>query len=143
MNVEVVKNRISRVLRVDSIDSTEYDFLATHVPFRRINVITHHGSIPEEIEKTEEEVYRDIFVNTDSNEHQFIIVEGSSGAGKSHFIRWLNARLNVNDLRNDVVLLIRRSDNTLKGTIRQLLEINEVKRMIKAKNLAGIRLNGL
>ena len=129
MNVEVVKNRISRVLRVDSIDSTEYDFLATHVPFRRINVITHHGSIPEEIEKTEEEVYRDIFVNTDSNEHQFIIVEGSSGAGKSHFIRWLNARLNVNDLRNDVVLLIRRSDNTLKGTIRQLLEINEVKKI--------------
>ena len=35
MNVEVVKNRISRVLRVDSIDSTEYDFLATHVYQRK------------------------------------------------------------------------------------------------------------
>ena len=29
--------------------------------------------------------------------------------------------------RNDVILLIRRSDNTLKGTIKQLLEIDEIK----------------
>lgn len=130
MNAEIVKKRISRVLRVDSIDSTESDFLATHVPFRSINVVVRRGNNPDEIEKTEEEVYKDLFVDADSNEHQFVIVEGSSGAGKSHFIRWLNARLSISDSHNDdVVLLIRRSDNTLKGTIRQLLEIKDIKKI--------------
>lgn len=35
--------------------------------------------------------------------------------------------LSTNEEKDDAVLLIRRSDNTLKGTIRQLLEIKEVK----------------
>ena len=54
------------------------------------------------------------------NEHQLIVVDGSSGSGKSHFIRWIEAKLSVLDFQNDVVLMIRRSDNTLKGTIKHL-----------------------
>ena len=65
MNAEIVKKRISRVLRVDSIDSTESDFLATHVPFRSINVVVRRGNNPDEIEKTEEEVYKDLFVDVE------------------------------------------------------------------------------
>ena len=128
MNTAIAKRRISQVLRVDSIDSTDSDFLATHVPFRKIVVATKSGDQFEETYKSEEDIYRDIFNNDlTRNEHQFVIVEGSSGAGKSHFIRWLYAMLSAKEEKDDVVLLIRRSDNTLKGTIRQLLEIKEVK----------------
>jgi len=128
MNTAIAKKRISQVLRVDSIDNTDSDFLATHVPFRKIVVTTKSGDQFEESYKSEEDIYRDIFNNDlTHNEHQFVIVEGSSGAGKSHFIRWLYAMLSAKEEKDDVVLLIRRSDNTLKGTIRQLLEIKEVK----------------
>lgn len=128
MNIAIAKKRISQVLRVDSIDSTDSDFLATHVPFRKIVVSTRSGDRHEETNRSEGDIYKDIFENEMSREiHQFIIVEGSSGAGKSHFIRWLYAKLSAKEEDNDVILLIRRSDNTLKGTIRQLLEIKEVK----------------
>lgn len=128
MNISIAKKRISQVMRIDSIDSTDSDFLATHVPFRRIAVGTRSGDQFEETFKSEEDIYKDIFDNElIRNEHQFVIVEGSSGAGKSHFIRWLYAILDTKKEKDDVVLLIRRSDNTLKGTIRQLLEIQEVK----------------
>lgn len=128
MNTDIAKKRISQVLRIDSIDSTDSDFLATHVPFRKIVVNAKSGDQFEETYKSEEDIYRDIFNNElTRNEHQFIIVEGSSGAGKSHFIRWLYAMLSTKEEKDDVVLLIRRSDNTLKGTIRQLLEIKEIK----------------
>lgn len=128
MNIDIAKKRISQVLRVDSIDSTDSDFLATHVPFRKIVVSTRSGDRHEETNRSEEDIYKDIFENKMSRDlHQFVIVEGSSGAGKSHFIRWLYAKLSAKEEDNDVILLIRRSDNTLKGTIRQLLEIKEVK----------------
>lgn len=128
MNTAIAKKRINQVLKIDSIDSSDSDFLATHVPFRKIVVGTKSGNQFEETYKSEEDIYRDIFNNElTQNQHQFIIVEGSSGAGKSHFIRWLYAMLSTKEVKDDVVMLIRRSDNTLKGTIRQLLEIKEVK----------------
>ena len=128
MDTTIAKKRVGQVLRIDSIDSTDSDFLATHVPFRKIVVGTNSGDKFDEVYKSEEDIFKDIFKNElTRNEHQFIIVEGSSGAGKSHFIRWIYAMLSAKEKDNDVVLLIRRSDNTLKGTIRQLLDIKEVK----------------
>lgn len=128
MDTAIAKKRISQVLRIDSIDSTDSDFLATHVPFRKIIVGTKLDDQFEETYNSEEDIYRDIFNNELTRDaHQFVIVEGSSGAGKSHFIRWLYAMISAKEDKDDVVLLIRRSDNTLKGTIRQLLEIKEVK----------------
>ncbi len=128
MDKTIAKMRVGQVLRIDSIDSTDSDFLATHVPFRKIVVGTNSGNKFDEVYKSEEDIFKDIFKNElTRNEHQFIIVEGSSGAGKSHFIRWIYAMLSAKEKDDDVVLLIRRSDNTLKGTIRQLLDIKEVK----------------
>ncbi|WP_019680700.1 hypothetical protein [Ruminococcus flavefaciens] len=128
MNIAIAQKRLGQVLRIDSIDSTDSDFLATHVPFRKIVVNTRSGNQFEESNRSEEDIYKDIFDNSANREqHQFVIVEGSSGAGKSHFIRWLYANLINREDDNDIVLLIRRSDNTLKGTIRQLLDIKEVK----------------
>ena len=99
------------------------------MPFRKIVVGTKSGNQFEETYRSEEYIYRDIFNNElTKNEHQFVIVEGSSGAGKSHFIRWLYAMLSAKEEKDDAVLLIRRSDNTLKGTIRQLLILRKLKK---------------
>lgn len=123
MNISVAKLRMNEVLAVDSINSTQFDFLATHVPFRKIVLKTGKNGVNENI--SEDEVFDKLFSPDSMKWHQLVIVEGPSGAGKSHFIRWVHAKLVEHE--NEVVLLIRRSDNTLKGTIRQLLEIDEIK----------------
>ena len=74
---------------------------------------------------TEEELFKNFISNPD-DKHQFIAVYGQSGTGKSHLIRWFEARYEQNKPKDEVILFIRRSDNTLKGTIRQLLEKPEV-----------------
>ncbi len=128
MRSELVKKRMKEVLMVDSINSSQGDFLATHVPFQKITVKHGTGSNQVTSNVSEEDLYHTYFSNSSiADRHQLLIVEGSSGAGKSHFIRWIHAKLINEEDPSEVVLLIRRSDNTLKGTIKQLLEIEEVK----------------
>ena len=132
MNPSIARKRLQQVLRVDAVNSSQSDFLATHVPFRNVVISKRENGVLSEDTMTEESIFNTIFACDDvSEKHQFIIVEGSSGAGKSHFIRWMYAKLNSNEEYTDSekVLLIRRSDNTLKGTIKQLLEIEEVKNL--------------
>ena len=38
MNKQIALKRLKDVLNVDSINSTQADFLSTHVPFRKITV---------------------------------------------------------------------------------------------------------
>lgn len=127
MNINIAKERISEVLKVDTINSSAGDFLATHVPVTRLNVSLHYDLTPTERNRffNEEDVYRHEIYPTES--HRFVIVKGESGTGKSHLIRWFDAKLESNKPENEVVLLVRRDDNTLKGTIAQLLKMEEVK----------------
>lgn len=126
MDLNIAKGRITAVIKPDSITASQGDFLATHVPLKRIHLLNKfelqpsHGKF-----YTEEEIYSLSILNPE-NRHQFITVYGQSGTGKSHLIRWFEARLSNDKPENEVVLFIRRSDNTLKGTIRQLLEKPEV-----------------
>ena len=130
MNFKVAQNRMSDVLRVDSITSSQADFLATHVPFRRISVTDNLIGTETSTYLSEDEILSKYFTDsTIYDKHQFIIVEGSSGSGKSHFIRWIQAKLDSQENINDVIILIRRSDNTLKGTIKQFLDRDEVKNL--------------
>ena len=74
MDTTIAKKRVGQVLRIDSIDSTDSDFLATHVPFRKIVVGTNSGDKFDEVYKSEEDILKDIFKNElTRNEHQFII----------------------------------------------------------------------
>ena len=128
MRKEIARQRMKDVLRVDSINSTLGDLLATHVPFRRMTVTSGHGALERVTEISEEQVFQTYFdEGSRLDQHQFMIVEGASGAGKSHFIRWIDAKLRSPERPDEVILLIRRSDNTLKGTLRQLLACDEVK----------------
>lgn len=124
MNSEIAKDRIGEVIRIDTVTSTQADFLATHVPVKNIHIRKKWDSKSDRV-MTEEQVFNKYVLNSDNN-HQFIIVIGSSGAGKSHLIRWFAARLEQSVPENEVVLFVRRSDNSLKGTIKQLLELPEV-----------------
>ena len=126
MNSEIAKQRLSEVVRIDTITSSFGDFMATHVPFKQIQLQKEFdGNVNSGTAYTEEQVYKQVVLNP-KDQHQFVLVIGSSGAGKSHLIRWFDAKIERNKPENEVVLFVRRSDNTLKGTIKQLLEKPEV-----------------
>ena len=126
MNSEIAKERISYVARPDSITSSEGDFLATHVAVKKLKVLGKFDISPSGGKSfSEEEIFKQ-YISNPEDKHQFITVYGQSGTGKSHLIRWFEARYKQNKPKDEVVLFIRRSDNTLKGTIRQLLDKPEV-----------------
>ena len=133
MNIDIARKRYMDVMRPDVMHNSQGDFLATHVPMKKLYITEHlsdHAEVPlqdKKYPKTEEEVY-DQFMG-EKEEDQFVLVIGDSGAGKSHLIRWINTVLELRKSENEIVLPIRRADNTLKGTIRQLIELPEVKDM--------------
>jgi len=126
MDSQVARERISSVAKPDSITASQGDFLATHVAVDRLVLLNRFELMPHKGKsRTEEEIYKSLVLNPEGK-HQFVAVYGQSGTGKSHLIRWFEARYRVDKPENEVVLFIRRSDNTLKGTIRQLLNTPEV-----------------
>ena len=125
MNSEIAKQRLSEVVRIDTITSSYGDFMATHVPFKQILLQKEYDASAVSKTYTEEQVYKKVVLNP-KDQHQFVLVIGSSGAGKSHLIRWFDAKIDKQKPESEVVLFVRRSDNTLKGTIKQLLEKPEV-----------------
>ena len=126
MNINIAKERISSVVKPDSITASQGDFLATHVEIKKLHLLNKFSLVPEVDESfAEAEVLKKYILNP-NNKHQFIAVDGQSGTGKSHLIRWFEAKFQGEKPDNEVVLFVRRSDNTLKGTIRQLLAMPEV-----------------
>lgn len=133
MNIDIARKRYMDVIRPDVMHNSQGDFLATHVPMKKLYVteyLTDHAEVPQQDKKnpkSEEEIY-DQFMG-EKEEDQFVLVIGDSGAGKSHLIRWINTVLEIRKSENEIILPIRRADNTLKGTIRQLIELPEVKEL--------------
>lgn len=126
MNLSIAKERLAAVVKRDSITASQGDFLATHVEIKKLVLLNKFEFVPTSQKYiSEEDIYKRLIINP-TNRHQFIVVYGQSGTGKSHLIRWFEARYKVDRPDDEVVLFIRRSDNTLKGTIRQLLEKPEV-----------------
>ena len=129
MNIEIAKQRYKSVFRPDVINNTKGDFLATHVPMKNLYVISHADVTLQDKKHpmTEEEVFDRFFAS--SEEDQFVLVKGASGAGKSHLIRWFYTMLELRKTEREIVLPIKRADNTLKGTIKQLIDMPDVQNM--------------
>lgn len=133
MNIDIARKRYMDVIRPDVMHNSQGDFLATHVPMKTLYVTEHltdHAEVPEQDKKhpkTEEDVYEQFMC--EKEEDQFVLVIGDSGAGKSHLIRWINSVLEIRKSEDEIILPIRRADNTLKGTIRQLIELPEVREL--------------
>ena len=126
MDINIARERISYIVKPDSITTSQGDFLATHVAINKLHLLEKFDIQPNGRKNYSEEDVFEQYVANPSNKHQFIAVYGQSGTGKSHLIRWFAARFAQTKPENEVILFIRRSDNTLKGTIRQLLEKPEV-----------------
>lgn len=129
MNIEVARQRYKDVFLPDVIDNSQGDFLAKHVPMKNLLLLDH--AEPNDSDRkhplTEEAIYDQVFSASDDD--QFVLVKGASGAGKSHLIRWFESMLQIHKQDNEIVLYIRRADNTLKGTIKQLIEVEEIKKL--------------
>lgn len=122
MNWEDAEKRLNQIIQTDVMVNEEWDFLATHVPFNKLSV-QESGRTDARIKLlSEREVFQDLVVNPD-DDHRFIIIRGDNGAGKSHLIRWIRAKIGSNDqFDREQVVFIRRIENNLQGAMRQLLD---------------------
>lgn len=130
MNGKIAISRMDDIMRPDAVTLSDEDFLVTHVPLRKISELSTFEYNPNPSKFISEQDILDTYVKNPKNKHQFIVVYGESGTGKSHLIRWLKTSYDAIKPDSEVVLFIRRNDNTLKGTILQLLKIDEVRNLL-------------
>ena len=92
MDLSIAKERLAAVVKPDSITAAQGDFLATHVEIKKLVLLNKFEFVPVSQKYTsEEDIYKRFIINL-ANRHQFIVVYGQSGTGKSHLIRWFEAR---------------------------------------------------
>lgn len=106
------------VLATEALQGRRSAFLATHVPIEGFEL---EGSEAALITQITEHGLLEAFAPTSGDEppkHVFCVVEGNPGSGKSHLIRWLHASWPKNDA--DHVVMIRRQEGSLEGTLEQL-----------------------
>ena len=127
MNSKIAKARLNAIVKPDANNTAIEDFFATHVPLKHLQVVDQFSLAPPVGNFRDEiEIFED-YVKNPENKHQMIVVYGQSGTGKSHLIRWFKEMLVNEQLDHEVILYISRSDNTLKGTIKQLLQKEELR----------------
>ena len=142
-NSKLIKNRIKEVVNETALENKDYDFMSTHLPFKNLKYQMRGETDTTNAFVSEEDYFRNnILENRD--EHLLVMVQGDSGAGKSHFIRWLyNNYKNHVDHNEDLAILIAREDNTLKSALKQIVSSDlfsdidnndEFKKMIEASN---------
>ena len=73
MNSEIAKQRLSEVIRIDTVTSSYGDFMATHVPFKQIQLQKEYDSNATSKTYTEEQIYKKIVLNP-KDQHQFVLV---------------------------------------------------------------------
>lgn len=109
-------------------DGTAVDieyFMATHVPFRDLELLEFGDTDAKPLHLNEEQIYDQYIVNR-TDKHQMLIVRGTHGSGKSHLICWLHNRfvsdpVNYNSEKEKVIFL-RRLNNTVRGAVQQMLD---------------------
>ncbi|WP_088103000.1 hypothetical protein [Halalkalibacter urbisdiaboli] len=121
MNNEQLLKRLDEVIVNDATYTSPAEFMATHLPFAGLKYTS--SGIGNDIEKSinEEDFFSDYLIK-EANKHNFLVVQGDSGSGKSHFIRWAMEKYMINKDSNEVIVSIKRHQNTLKSAIMQILQ---------------------
>jgi hypothetical protein len=121
MNNSQLLSRLDEVIVNDATYTSPAEFLATHMPFKNLKYTS--SGIGDDIEKSiPEEIFFSDHLLKQSHKHNFIVVQGDSGSGKSHFIRWVMEKYELYKEANDVIVSIKRHQNTLKSAIAQILQ---------------------
>lgn len=110
--------RIGEVINKEALTTDDADFLATHVPMRRI---TYEKSSQHIRETSEAGLLDELMRAGTANEHVFTVVKGIPGTGKSHLIRWLELEYRLKH-PTDAVLLIARANSSLRATLQQIID---------------------
>ena len=111
-------DRIGAVINKEALSVSRANFLATHVPLRHIA----YEKSPQLIKQTDENsLLAELHRATEEDRHVFAAVKGIPGTGKSHLIRWLKEQYALRH-PNDVVLLVARSNSSLRATIQQIID---------------------
>ncbi len=139
MDVEL-SQRLAEVIRTDATTQDTADFLATHSPFHQLRFGTS-GISMEGIVQMDEDTLLQEHLLAKRTDHQFFVVQGDNGSGKSHLIRWIKEKM-VQHVRDDseAVVFISRSQSTLRGAIEQILhsqvfednEIQDLETLVRA-----------
>jgi hypothetical protein len=112
-------DRIPRVINTQAVSVDRVNFLATHAPFGRIAYLRK----PRAATATGENgVLQELRDRSTEDLHTFVVIQGIPGTGKSHLIRWLKERYATEAGDHDVVLLIERAGNSLRGTLEQVIQ---------------------
>lgn len=109
--------RISNVINKVAIAVDDATFMATHTPFKTIRDEKSKPGVT-----SEEELLAELWRCADNDQHAFVVVQGIHGTGKSHLIRWLQNRYQARASKDEIVLLIKRADNSLRQTLIQILD---------------------
>jgi len=103
----------SHVIATEALEGADAIFLATHTPMHGFDLAgPGKADFREETERSVLEA-----LSRSDLKHAFCVVQGEPGSGKSHLIRWLSVNWPSG---GDVKLLLRRSDGSLEGALRQL-----------------------
>ena len=128
MNLENAKFRLLKAIQKSAVSVSDADFLATHVPFSKISLARGYEGRSNYELLDEDGIFSELFEKRKLNDHQLDIVLGDPGSGKSHLIKWLYTKLRtVGDVvSQNAICIINRASNTLRGTIEQLLRLEDL-----------------
>lgn len=117
-------------IKTDDMATEDAYFMATHMPFDRLEVIMGGQTSAKPRLMSEDDVFQQLICNPD-NRHRMIIVRGNNGTGKSHLIRYWKAKLErspatVYDPGTEQLVFLRRLNNSVRGAFSQLIEQNVI-----------------
>lgn len=122
MKVNEILQRINEVSSRTALATSDYDFLATHMPFKKLSYSMGGDSQSNKKQLSEEEFLEEE-IYPERDEHKMIFVKGNTGSGKSHLIRWFyNKYKSRVDEKEELIILISRDSNSLKGTLNQIVD---------------------
>jgi hypothetical protein len=116
--------RLSDVIRTNATVPIQADFLATHTPFKNLRYMMS-GLNSKGARQIDEETFMQQGIFNRQDDHQFIVIQGDNGSGKSHLIRWIKERyISQVNPEKEAVLFIVRDQNTLRGALEQIISAN-------------------
>jgi len=113
--------RVGQVINREAVEMDAATFLATHLPITGLRYEIAEYAITD---NSENALLSELIDRAQNNKHTFVVLKGIPGTGKSHLVRWLRERYASScEEQNlqEVTLLIRRANSSLRETLKQII----------------------